>query len=225
MKWDPILDSPTLDSPGSSPGIETGPPDPGLGRQQPARIPPEQFDAMYRAAPDPWDFRSSVYERRRYDVTMSVLRRTDYRRCFEPACSIGELTARLAERCDEVVALDPSFAAVTTAAVRLRGCPNVDLRCGAVPEDWPAGAFDLVVLSEIAYYFDPAGVRDLGRRTASSLGPGGGGEVVAVHWRGESADHRLSGDAVHQLLRAELGPPTASYMEPDFRLDSWEVRA
>ena len=179
----------------------------------------ESFEALYRDDPDPWRFATSAYEQRRYDLTAAVLQRPRYRRCFEPGCAIGELTRRLARRCDTVVALEPSSSALAVARDRLRALSNVDLRAGALPEDWPEGDFDLVVLSEVGYYFETEGVRYLAERTLASLAKGG--EVVAAHWRGRSEDHLLHADAVHAELRRELGPPVCQYEQAEFRLDLW----
>ncbi len=48
------------------------------------------------------------------------------------------------------------------------------------------------------------------------------GEFVAVHWLGDSPDHALSGDGVHEILRESLGlSPLRSERHRGFRLDSW----
>ena len=77
-------------------------------------LPPTYFADMYAGAEDPWGFRSRWYEQRKRDVTLAALTRPRYRRAFEPGCSIGVLTAALADRCDEVVAADVDERAVAT---------------------------------------------------------------------------------------------------------------
>ena len=42
-----------------------------------------------------------------------------------------------------------------------------------VPEQWPNGAFDLIVLSEVVYYLSREDVGRLARRVRASLAPGG----------------------------------------------------
>jgi SAM-dependent methyltransferase len=167
----------------------------------------DRFEDLYRARNDPWNFAASPYERARYATTIDWLGGRTFSRAFEPACSVGELTALLAERCAEVVACDVSATACAAARRRTAEAPYVDILHAAVPEWWPDGTFDLVVLSEIGYYSDPAGVEALARRTRSSLG--GPAVVVAVHWLGRSADHRQHGSAVHDQLEAVLGRPDA----------------
>ncbi|CAN0294923.1 unnamed protein product, partial [Phaeothamnion confervicola] len=162
------------------------------------------FDAAYAAADDPWSFTSSAYEMDKYALTISSLARERYARCFEPACSIGALTRRLAERADEVVACDGSPIAVDRARARLADAPHVELVAAAIPEWWPTGTFDLIVLSELGYYWDSAGWSDIVGRCAQSLSADG--EVIAVHWLGSSADHVQNGRTVHQELLAVFGP-------------------
>jgi SAM-dependent methyltransferase len=169
------------------------------------RSDPRSFDALYRDDADPWAFTTSRYELDKYDTTVAGLHAARYTRCFEPACSIGVLTERLAVRADAVVACDASPVAIGTARERLRDVQNVEFVAAVIPEWWPSGTFDLVVLSELGYYWDIPGWRDVLRRVAHSLAPGG--ELMAVHWLGSSPDHVLDGATVHRELAAKFGPP------------------
>ncbi len=81
--------------------------------------------------------------------------------------------------------------------------------------------FDLVVLSEIGYYFEVPELVELRDRAVASLEPGG--TLVAVHWRGHSDAHRLHGDVVHAHLADAAGVrPLGAYLDDGFRLDLWE---
>ncbi len=64
------------------------------------------FEDIYTRAIDPWGFRTSPYERGKYEATIGILPRTTYRSALEVGCSIGVFTRMLAERCDAVLALD-----------------------------------------------------------------------------------------------------------------------
>jgi SAM-dependent methyltransferase len=169
------------------------------------RVDLSDFDSKYAAATDPWGFTSSAYELGKYDTTIAALAGRRYRRGFEPACSIGVLTQRLAELADGVVACDSSPLAIERATARLADSPHVELFTGSIPEWWPDGSFDLIVLSELGYYWDEDGWVDIVERCTRSLDPGG--DVVAVHWLGSSPDHILHGTTVHRLLRDQLGEP------------------
>ncbi len=163
----------------------------------------EHFEARYAADPDPWDFETSAYEQAKYERTVAALGDRRYRRGFEAGCSIGVLTERLAERCDELLAVDIAQAAVDGARRRLAGRPNVRVERRTLPEQWPAGPFDLVVCSEVLYYWDRPTLEAALPAMTDSLAPGG--RLVAVHYRPPSRIDPLTGDAVHALLRERLG--------------------
>ena len=192
------------------------------------RVDPASFEGAYAAAGDPWDFATSDYEQHRYDALESLLRPLagpgahPYRRCFEPACSVGVLTERLVARCDEVVAVDPSPSAIAAARERLAGNDHVTLEVGAIPEWWPAGTFDLVVFSELGYYWDRPGLDDLLGRLATLRADGG--DLVAVHWLGESPDHLLSGHDVHAAMIGVFGQPVTRIDDPGFVAAAWHDR-
>ncbi len=160
----------------------------------------EYFDKLYAAKDDPWGFTSRWYEQRKYALTLAMLPFERYRRGFEPGCSIGVLTSMLAERCDELVASDPSAAALDSAGSRVP--EHVELRLGGVPEDWPPGSFDLIVCSEVGYYLDASDRERLVDRIVSSLEPGG--HLIAVHWRRKVSDYPSDGAQVHECFAARL---------------------
>jgi hypothetical protein len=83
-----------------------------------------------------------------------------------------------------------------------------------IPEDWPDRRFDLILLSEVAYYVDALGLGEICRCIDQTLVPGG--DVVTVHYLGET-DYPLTGTQVHALLPAQLGYTSlAHYIERDF---------
>lgn len=174
------------------------------------------FDGIYRAATDPWSFESGWYERRKRSVLLAALPRERFRRAFEPGCARGDLSALLAERADALVAAEWAEAALAAARDRLAGRAGVDLRRLRIPEDWPEGRFDLVVLSEIGYYLPDLEL--LARRVLAGLDPDG--VVVLLHWRRCAPDHPHTAETVHLALRAALGLPVlVSHREDDFLLD------
>jgi SAM-dependent methyltransferase len=162
----------------------------------------EFFERMYRATKDPWAFGSSEYEQQRYATILNFVPEGTFRRVFEPGCSVGELTAQLAKRCGFVTAIDIADAAIQTARDRCRGFDNVDLHQGSLLDDIPTGPFDLVVFSEIGYYFAKSQLIDIGSTLASRIAPQG--QLLAAHWTGVSPDHLLGGEDVHQILREHL---------------------
>lgn len=180
-------------------------------------LPASYFEELYRSADDPWSFRTRWYEERKRALTLSSLRRPRYRSCFEPGCSIGLLTAQLAARCDSVVACDVSQTALRIAR-DTASAPHLRLLQRGVPQWWPSGPFDLVVVSEIGYYLDPETLQSLWRSARTSLEPGG--DLIAIHWRHPVQDYPLTGDAVHDSL-ARIGglERTVRHDESDFLLE------
>jgi SAM-dependent methyltransferase len=178
------------------------------------------FEKKYREAGDPWEFASSSYEQQRYATTIHALGGGHFSRAFEPGCSIGILTEQLAERCELVEAMDISPTAVRTAQQRCRDYANVTIRQGALPEAIPPGNFDLIVFSEIGYYFEPRVLAEIATRLVDRLQMGG--MFLAVHWLGHSSDHRLNGDQVHEVLSGIPGLyPTEAQRHEGFRLNTW----
>ena len=177
------------------------------------------FDAVYASDPDPWKFATSVYERNKYASTLAALPKLRYARAIEIGCSIGVLTRELAARCDRIVAVDVAQAPLTEARRRCAGLANVRFEQMFVPEQWPDGDFDLVLLSEVVYYLQPADVRRLALRIVQSLTPGG--DIILVHWTGET-DYPLTGDEAADLFLSAIvdaAQVQRTDRHADFRLD------
>jgi SAM-dependent methyltransferase len=152
---------------------------------------------------------------------MAALTRGWYERAFEPACSVGELTVQLARRCGQVMATDLAPSAVGRARRRCHEYANVEVSQADLANGSPPGPFDLIVFSECGYYFDAASLRVIARDLEGKLQRGG--EFLAVHWLGDSADHVLHGDTVHELLYAELSLQwIQGARHPGFRIDTWK---
>lgn len=159
------------------------------------------FEAMYREQADPWGFATDPEELARYDAVMRALEGRRYRRAFEPGCSVGVLTERLAQVCDAVDAVDLSAAAVARARERCAHLRRVRVECESLEEVRLDAATDLLVLSEIGYYFAPERWRAIAGRLVAGLMPGA--TVLASHWLGSSRDHAMHGDTVHAILRED----------------------
>ena len=187
------------------------------------RLDREYFENLYEQSPDPWGFETSPYERRKYERTLDVLqdRQRAYRVALEVGCSIGVFTAMLAPLCDELQAIDVSEKAVVAARERLAGFPQVHVERRRLPEETPEGPFDLVVASEVLYYWPEEVMLAALRRFEEVLAPGG--VLLAVHWRKETKTYPLQGDEVHDLLlRNTRLANTTTILEPEYRLDLFE---
>jgi cyclopropane fatty-acyl-phospholipid synthase-like methyltransferase len=183
-------------------------------------VSPVAFEKRYRKESDPWNYRGSPYEREKYEVTVRSLSREHYGSIFEPACSIGELTTLLAPRCDRLLAIDVSSTAASHAQQRAADFRHVRIDCGDVRTYPLQGSFDLIVFSEVGYYFDVETLANVAQRLSDSLATGG--EFIAVHWWGHSPDHVLHGEEVHATLARTL--PFGRHLSqhhPGYQLDSW----
>ena len=182
-------------------------------------LPGDYFERLYDAAPDPWGFTDRWYEQRKRAVTLAALPRRRYRTGYEPGCSIGVLTAQLADRCDALLASDVSATALASAAARLADRPHVRLEQRALPQGWPAEQFDLVVLSELLYYLDDTDLHDVVRRAIGAVAPGG--TLLGVHWLHPVRDYPQTGQRVQSALAtAASGALTTAvqHTEADFDL-------
>ncbi|TXM88267.1 methyltransferase domain-containing protein [Methylobacterium sp. WL30] len=185
---------------------------------------PDYFAGLYGADPDPdpWGFTTSAYEAAKYAATLEALPRERYASGLEIGCSIGVLTHRLAPRCAALLGIDVVETALAAARARNAAMPWVRFEACAIPDTWPAGRFDLIVLSEVAYFFSRADVARIAARIGSSILPGG--HIVLVHWLGET-DYPLSGDAAAEALIADarFARPVHRIRAAEYRLDVLHV--
>jgi SAM-dependent methyltransferase len=181
------------------------------------------FDTMYAHADDPWNFASSAYEAEKYAATLALLGNERYARALEIGSSIGVFTRMLAERCDELLGVDISAVALERARRRCADRSNVRFELRNVPREFPAGAFDLIVLSEVGYYWSDA---DLALARSRIARAGRGGTLALVHYLPKVDDYVRDGDAVHDwfLSDARFEPRHARRAER-YRIDVVTIRA
>ena len=192
---------------------------PVTGRRS-ARDAEAVFDALHRSSEDPWRYQDSWYEQRKRSLTLAALPEQKYDAGLEAGCSIGTLSEELAKRCGRFLAVDASGTAVASAAERLARYPGAEARQLTLPEQWPEGSFDLIVVSEMGYYLPAVELEELFTHISGSLSPGG--TLLLCHWRHPVAGWELDGDTVHALARSQLRWPSASiYRERDFVLETF----
>ncbi|MFT8776642.1 MAG: class I SAM-dependent methyltransferase [Gluconacetobacter liquefaciens] len=181
-----------------------------------------RFDRLYAGDIDPWQFRSSVYERDKYRATMDALPRPRYALAIEAGCSIGELTRLLSWRCDRVIGIDVSSIALDEAVRRNADRPNTTFRQGELPGAWPAEhPVDLIVLSEVLYFLAPQEIKDLANRVAAHWCPGG--DCVLVNYLGPTAEALQGAEAADLFIAAMTAQPdvrsTVRVTKDRYRLD------
>jgi predicted TPR repeat methyltransferase len=185
------------------------------------RLGREYFEGLYAESKDPWNFEASEYEQNKYARTLAVLGERTFRRALEAGASIGVFTEMLADRCDELLAVDVSERAVAVARRRLSRRGHVKVERRTLPEEMPDGPFDLIVASEVLYYFPREEMLTVLRAFERELAPGG--LLLAVHWRRKTETYPLQGDEVHDLIVVHTRlHNTETIIEPDYRLDRFE---
>jgi SAM-dependent methyltransferase len=184
---------------------------------------PEYFEGVYNASDDPWNFTASEYEAKKYAATIAALPKEKYGSAFEIGCSIGVLTAKLAERCQSLFAVDVNDKALNHARERCENLSNVRLAKMQIPHEFPDENFDLIIVSEVGYYLSAEDWKRAREEIVSHLKSGG--NVVLVHWTHFVADYPQTGDAVHDSFndwKAGKLKILDSKRTNDYRLDVWE---
>ena len=176
-----------------------------------------RFANLYAANADPWATATREYESRKRDVALACLPRPRYRRALDVGCGTGLLTAKLASRCDEVVAFDGVTAAVAATRAATMGLENVRVELARLPDQVPGGPFDLVVFSEVLYYLDSADMALVLATLESRLEPGA--DILAIDWRPPTHDAPRDAHSAHgQLLAHADGEVLVDHREPEFLL-------
>ncbi len=191
---------------------------------QPNTLTPDYFDKVYAANADPWGFETSAYERAKYADTLACLPRPRYDNAFEIGCSLGVLTALLAPRCGRLLAADGSEAPLGRARERCAGLAHVQIAQRQVPEQFPDDLFDLILVSEVGYYWSPEDFRAAQAAILAHLSPGG--HLALVHWTPPVHDYPLTGDEVHDAFLALPGlTHLHGHRHETYRLDILERTA
>lgn len=180
----------------------------------------DHFEALYAASPDPWNVRDAWYEQRKRALVLAALPNERYASAFEPGCGNGEMTAALAPRCTRILACDGSASAIAAAHQRVPARAGLAIEQRNLPHDWPDAIFDLIVVSELAYYLPSDAWTAMVARIVASLAPGG--LLMMCHARADFDDRVASTDAVHGAIHA-LPEMTATvhHLETDFLIDGW----
>jgi protein-L-isoaspartate O-methyltransferase len=192
---------------------------------KPKSLPASYFDALYQANPDPWKFATSEYEAKKYAATIAALPRAHYHSALEIGGSIGVLTQKLAKVCDQVLSIDVSEHAQSQAIHRCQQLPQVSFEIMQFPQQYPHKKFDLILVSEVGYYWCPEDLAIAQQKIIELLKPGG--NLLLVHWLPLSPDYPLTGDQVHDSFLM-LTPATLQHLQyqknEKYRLDLFVLR-
>lgn len=186
-------------------------------------LPPSYFEALYGTNPDPWQFKTSEYEAKKYTATITALAKQQYKSGFEIGGSIGVLTEKLAPMCNSLLSVEVSKLAQDQAKERCQHLPHVRFEIMRVPEQFPNEMFDLVLISEVGYYWCREDLTKARQCIIEKLEPGG--HLLLVHWTQFARDYPLNGDEVHDSF-FDLTPNQLRHIkgmrEEQYRLDLFE---
>ncbi|MBO4239123.1 class I SAM-dependent methyltransferase [Pseudonocardia alni] len=160
---------------------------PGWGRRT--------HDRLYRS-PDPYSIGLSAYEQQKYGTVMDALAGRRFDRVLEVGCGEGDLSVRLAGHTAALLGVDICSAAVQRAAARV---PSGTFVRRTLPHEMPEGDFDLIVCSDVLYYWETVTLQVGLAALLDRLRPGG--MLLAYHYRGAFGQAGTA-DRVHEALAA-----------------------
>lgn len=183
----------------------------------------DEYERRFRDDPDPWNMRTSQYERAKRAATLRACGTPRRSRILELGAANGVLAEALGELGDSIIAIEAVASAAALARARLASVAGAEVVEGLIPRSVPPGPYDLVVASEILYYLDEPSYRSTLDLLPSWMALGG--RLVAVHWRPGGPERPRSADRVHADLAA-LPPLTrvcgSDRRDGDYRLDVFE---
>lgn len=170
-----------------------------------------EFERLYLEKSDPWDMRSSAYERGKYRRTLDKIleQRRRSERVLEVGCAIGSFTARLAEHFGEVVATDFSDEAIARAAEYCRGVTNIRFIRSDLQSLKLDTAFDVIVCAEILYYIEKRRAHMVYVQLQRLLAPNG---IIAMVGPADG-----EADFWENILTREFRPVRADIIADDVR--------
>ncbi|MDN3550206.1 bifunctional PIG-L family deacetylase/class I SAM-dependent methyltransferase [Mucilaginibacter aquaedulcis] len=166
-------------------------------------LPADYFDEVYLQKEDPWDLATSSYERDKYDTTVAALPRAFYDNALEIGCSIGVLTEKLIQKCRNILAIDIADAPIAQAKFRMQNYPQAKIEKMSVPNSFPEELFDLIIMSEVGYFFSIKDLDRLQEKIVAHLKENG--QLLLVHWTPYVPDFPLTGDLVHDFFMERSG--------------------
>lgn len=185
---------------------------------------PEYFKKVYEANDDPWDFETSDYEAEKYKATIKALPKEWYQNALEIGCSIGVLTKLLEERCNHLIATDVSQKALDKAMNRCKNLDNITFSKAKFPQDLPDQKFDLIIISEVAYYLSPEDWEKAMEKLLNIIDSNG--TILLCHWLPEVHDYPQTGDEIHNSFAKFMHGKMQNVFnarEENYRIDVWET--
>ena len=171
----------------------------------------------------PLGFRCQSVEREKYERTLDLCGPGPFGSAIEVGCGEGVFTELLAPRCASLLAVEASATAVARARYRLRACPQVVVERRMLPLEMPSGPFNLIVASDLLYYWTEEDLRANLPVIEKMLVFGG--RLVCVHYA-LPMGALLTGDEVQEILGTlrltSTHSETLGFSHGRWRLDAFE---
>jgi SAM-dependent methyltransferase len=176
------------------------------------------WDVFYREHVDPWQHADQA----KYGRMMELLGGRRYRNALEIACAEGVFSETLASLCDRLLSVDISAVAIERARKRLGHRTEIRFERRTLPDEMPAGPFDLIVAGDVLYFWSRGQLIDFAAALPDLISPGG--TFLAAHFRpGDPGGWSMTGDLVHDLL-VQHAPLAHTFTASDerHRIDRFE---
>lgn len=151
---------------------------------------------LYADTSDPWGFEQSAYEQEKFAATRNALSRPYYQAILELGCGNGQLALHLSNVTNRYVGMDAVEKALEAAR---QAVPTGTFLVGYYPCPLPAETFELLVLSEILYFLDHAGLQLLARDIDARWPDA---EVICVNYLGLSGNQLQGEESVTIFTKA-----------------------
>jgi cyclopropane fatty-acyl-phospholipid synthase-like methyltransferase len=165
----------------------------------------QHFDDLFGSSDDPWQTRSRFTERAKRKAVLRLLGSGRLGSLLELGCGAGAMTVDLARRCHALSAVDGSREALHRAAGAVAGRANVQLSHVRIPQEFPAGRYDVIVASEILYYLSVRDLRVAVEQIREALAPNG--RFISVNHLRHFSDAASTIAQLRTTAQTVLGPP------------------
>lgn len=174
------------------------------------------FDATFAAHPDPWRTHTARDEASKRQAILRALGRGRTGRVLELGCGNGSNSVRLARRALYLSACDGTVTATRLTRAALAEAPGARVCTCVLPNQFPRGRFEAIVIAELLYYMLRWQMQQLARRVARALVPGG--RVVLAHHHIDFHDTAQTARAIHgRWLAATQQAWTRRYTQRNHR--------
>jgi trans-aconitate methyltransferase len=162
-------------------------------------VPSSFFDETFHQSSDPWQYTSGSYETSKFRTTIRCLPKVQFKNAFEIACAIGVITEKLAPKCDRLLSVDCSELGLVEARKRCSHLPQVRFEQMQIPQQFPTEKFDLILFSEVGFFFTMPDLLETKQKIIDALLPGG--YLLMVHFRSTAAHYFIQdGETVHNTF-------------------------